>query len=52
VFSGSPQQIIDGIAQYQEAGVQDFRFDFPAPSIEEVLSQMERFASEVRPHVV
>jgi alkanesulfonate monooxygenase SsuD/methylene tetrahydromethanopterin reductase-like flavin-dependent oxidoreductase (luciferase family) len=51
VFNGSPQQIIDGIGQYQAAGVQDFRFDFPAPSIEGVLSLMERFASEVRPHV-
>ena len=51
VFSGSSQQIIDGISQYQEAGVQDFRFDFPAPSIEGVLSRMERFAAEVRPHV-
>jgi probable F420-dependent oxidoreductase len=51
VFNGSSQQIIDGIGQYQEAGVQDFRFDFPAPSIEGVLSLMERFASEVRPHV-
>jgi alkanesulfonate monooxygenase SsuD/methylene tetrahydromethanopterin reductase-like flavin-dependent oxidoreductase (luciferase family) len=32
VLSGSPQQIIDGIGRYQAAGVQDFRFDFPAPS--------------------
>ena len=51
LFSGPPQQIIEGIQRYQEVGVQDFRLDFPSPSFDGLLQEMERFAAEVRPNV-
>ena len=51
-FRGSVAQIVEGIQQYQEIGVQDFRFDFPSASPEGTLQAMERFAAEVRPHIV
>lgn len=51
VFSGSPQKVVEGIRRYQEIGVQDFRFDFPTLSPDEMLRAMERFAAEVRPQV-
>ncbi len=51
-FRGSVAQIVEGIQQYQEVGVQDFRFDFPSTSPEGTLQAMERFAAEVRPQIV
>lgn len=51
LFTGSPAKILDSIGQYQALGVQDFRFAFPSSSFEGLLQGMERFASEVRPHV-
>lgn len=52
IFRGSAQHIVEGIRRYQEVGVEDFRFDFPGPSPEGMLQDMERFAAEVRPQVV
>ncbi len=51
LFSGTSQQIIDGIQQYQEVGVQDFRLDFPSQSLDDVLQAMETFAAKIRPQV-
>jgi probable F420-dependent oxidoreductase len=51
LFTGTPAQIIESLQRYQELGVQNFRCDFPSPSIEALLQAMERFATEVRPKV-
>jgi probable F420-dependent oxidoreductase len=51
LFTGSPGQIVESIQRYQELGVQNFRCDFPSATHEGLLEAMERFASEVRPHV-
>jgi hypothetical protein len=51
LFTGSPTKILDSIGQYQALGVEDFRFDFPSPSIDGRLQGMARFARDVRPHV-
>lgn len=51
IFSGTSQQIIEGIQRYQEVGVQDFRLDFPGRSFDDLLRAMETFATEVRPKV-
>jgi probable F420-dependent oxidoreductase len=51
LFTGTPAQIIEAIQRYQELGVQNFRCDFPGPSIDGLLQAMERFAAEVRPKV-
>ncbi|HKX26781.1 MAG TPA: LLM class flavin-dependent oxidoreductase, partial [Blastocatellia bacterium] len=54
---GSPQQIVDEIGQYREAGVRYIMLDtfYSAPELEHetletMLATMERFASEVMPH--
>jgi probable F420-dependent oxidoreductase len=51
LFTGTPAQISEAIQRYQELGVQNFRCDFPSPSIDRLLQAMERFADEVRPKV-
>ena len=52
MFSGSPEQIAEGMRRYQDVGVQDFRLDFPTASPDGMLQAMERFAAEVRPQVI
>ena len=52
LFTGTPAQISDTLRRYQELGIQNFRCDFPSPSIDGLLQTMERFATEVRPQVV
>ena len=49
LFTGTPAQIVDTLRRYQELGIQNFRCDFPSPSIDGLLQAMERFATEVRP---
>jgi probable F420-dependent oxidoreductase len=51
LFSGTPVQIVETLRRYQELGIQNFRCDFPSPSIDGLLRAMERFATEVRPQV-
>jgi probable F420-dependent oxidoreductase len=51
LFTGTPAQIIEAIQRYPEVGMQNFRCDFPSPSIDRLLQAMERFAGEVRPKV-
>ena len=51
LFTGPPAQVIEAIQRYQELGIQNFRCDFPSPSINGLLQAMERFAAEVRPKV-
>jgi hypothetical protein len=52
LFTGTPAQIGEMLQRYQELGIQNFRCDFPSPSIDGLLQAMERFATEVRPRVV
>jgi probable F420-dependent oxidoreductase len=51
LFTGTPVQIVETLRRYQELGIQNFRCDFPSPSIDGLLRAMERFAMEVRPQV-
>lgn len=49
VFTGTPEQIAGDIKAFEAAGVRHLMFNFQAPTIEETLARLERFASEVRP---
>jgi probable F420-dependent oxidoreductase len=51
LLTGTPAQIIDTLHRYQDLGIQNFRCDFPSSSIDDLLQAMQRFASEVRPHL-
>jgi probable F420-dependent oxidoreductase len=51
LFAGTPAQIVEAIQRYQELGVQNFRCDFPSTSLDALLQAMERFTTEVRPHI-
>jgi probable F420-dependent oxidoreductase len=51
LFTGTPAQIVETLRRYQELGIQNFRCDFPSPSIDGLLQAMERFATEVRPQL-
>lgn len=51
LFMGPAAKVIESFQRYREAGVQDFRVDFPSQSFEDLLHAMERFATEVRPRV-
>jgi len=51
LFTGTPAQVVEAIQGYQALGIQNFRCDFPSPSIDDLLRAMERFATEVRPHL-
>ncbi len=48
---GSPRKVMDGVRQYQEAGVTLLNMHFIAHSLGSILQQMETFAREVMPHV-
>jgi hypothetical protein len=50
-FTGTPAQILQSMPRYQGVGVQDFRVDFPSPSVDRLLQAVERFATGVRPQV-
>jgi hypothetical protein len=49
LFTGTPAQILESMPRYQEVGVQDFRIDFPSPSIEGLRQAMAHFATEMQP---
>jgi probable F420-dependent oxidoreductase len=51
LFTGTPAQVVEAIQGYQALGIQNFRCDFPSPSIDDLLRAMERFATEVRPRL-
>jgi probable F420-dependent oxidoreductase len=51
LFTGTPAQVVEAIQGYQALGIQNFRCDFPSPSIDDLLRAMERFATEVRPYL-
>jgi hypothetical protein len=47
--SGSPEQVITTVKQYQALGVQHVVLDFVPETIDNPLATMDRFAREVRP---
>lgn len=46
-FSGSPDQILSDIAQFDQAGISEIIFDFRGESIAESLERMEAFATTI-----
>jgi probable F420-dependent oxidoreductase len=48
-LSGSPEQVIAAVKQYQALGVQHLVLDFVPETIDNALATMDRFAHEVRP---
>jgi probable F420-dependent oxidoreductase len=49
MVSGLPEQIAADLRQYQDLGVQNFIFSFPAPGAAELQESMEQFSREVMP---
>jgi probable F420-dependent oxidoreductase len=50
-LSGSPAQLVEDLQAYVAVGVRHFVLDFTVPTPPEMLEAMERFATDVRPHV-
>ncbi|MDP6389658.1 MAG: LLM class F420-dependent oxidoreductase [Alphaproteobacteria bacterium] len=48
---GRPQDIVDSLRRYEDAGATEFCFDVRTESLVDVLDTMERFADEVRQKV-
>jgi alkanesulfonate monooxygenase SsuD/methylene tetrahydromethanopterin reductase-like flavin-dependent oxidoreductase (luciferase family) len=48
-LSGSPEQVIATVKQYQALGVQHLVLDFVPETIDNALATMDRFARDVRP---
>ncbi|MEZ5855639.1 MAG: TIGR03619 family F420-dependent LLM class oxidoreductase [Hyphomicrobiaceae bacterium] len=46
-FTGSSQQMVEDAAAMKAAGIADLNVSFPAPTVNETVERMERFASEV-----
>jgi len=46
---GRPQDIVDGVRRYRDAGAEHFLFDFIPEKLPVALDTLERFAQEVRP---
>ena len=49
MVSGRPEQIAADLRQYQDLGVQNFIFTFPAQSVGALRESMEQFSREVMP---
>ncbi len=50
-LTGSAEAIGADIVLYQQVGVEHFVFSFQGDELEQVLENMERFATEVRPGI-
>ena len=48
-FSGSADEIADDIKRFADLGLENLTLALSAPSLEETLARMERFAEEVMP---
>jgi hypothetical protein len=46
-FTGTTEQMREDVATLEAAGVGDVNVSFPAPTVQETLDKMERFAKEV-----
>jgi alkanesulfonate monooxygenase SsuD/methylene tetrahydromethanopterin reductase-like flavin-dependent oxidoreductase (luciferase family) len=51
-FQGTADEVVADIRSYQALGVTHFVFDHTVPELRAVLSNIDRFASEVRPKVL
>jgi probable F420-dependent oxidoreductase len=49
MVTGRPEQIAADLRQYQDLGVKNFIFTFPAHGVEEMREHMEQFSREVMP---
>ena len=50
-LTGSAEEIGADLVLYQQVGVQNFIFGFEGDSVEQVMENMDRFATEVRPQL-
>ena len=50
-LTGSPEEIGADIILYQQVGVQHFIFGFQGAGLDEMLENMERFATQVKPSI-
>jgi alkanesulfonate monooxygenase SsuD/methylene tetrahydromethanopterin reductase-like flavin-dependent oxidoreductase (luciferase family) len=48
---GTPEQLVEALRPYQALGVRHLALQFMAPRWPDRMEQIERFASEVMPHV-
>lgn len=48
---GTPEQVVEDVIAYQEAGVHMLRFQFRSPRVNDQIEIIERLAVEVAPHV-
>lgn len=48
---GRPQDIVDGLKRYVDAGATEFCFDITTETLAVALDTMTRFTEEVRPHI-
>jgi probable F420-dependent oxidoreductase len=51
LLTGTPDQIVEDLRAYVDAGVEHFVFDFSVTTVPHMLGDLERFAAEVRPRV-
>jgi hypothetical protein len=51
LFQGTAAEVTDDVRRYQALGVSHFVFDPVRPDLKAVLTNMDRFANEVRPKV-
>lgn len=49
VFIGTPSRVARNLEGYKPVGVEDFEFKFMVPTLDEMITQMRRFAAEVMP---
>ena len=49
VFSGSTDEIADDVKRFEDLGLENLTLGLTAPSLEETLARMERFAEDVMP---
>ena len=48
---GRPQDIIDALRSFQDAGATEFCFDIATETLDVALDTLDRFANEIRPMV-
>lgn len=51
LLTGTPDQIVEDLRTYVDAGVEHFVFDFSVTTVADMLRDLERFAAVVRPRV-
>ncbi len=51
LLTGEPEQVAEDIAAMADLGVEQLMLDYQGPTIDETMSRMDRFATEVRPLV-